>query len=64
MNFVQSRAAFSPMKSPTTRLPIEPYGQRLAGLSAALSPAHVEQLHIAGDALHKSQPNCCKNIHQ
>nr|WP_254803645.1 hypothetical protein [Shewanella decolorationis] len=42
-------------------MPDEPFGQHLAGFSAALSSVYVEQLHCTDFALHKSPPNCCKN---
>ncbi len=42
----------------------EPFGQRLWGISAALSASHVGQLHIEASALHKIPTNCCKNHHQ
>ncbi|MCT8859232.1 hypothetical protein ACE02Y_01105 [Shewanella xiamenensis] len=48
-------------ESKSKGLPDEPFGQHLADVSAALSSVYVEQLHSTDFALHKRQPNCCKN---
>ncbi|EGR0049217.1 hypothetical protein FR265_16405 [Vibrio vulnificus] len=40
---------------------LEPFGQRLGLLFAALSAYQVGQLHFKASALHKEPTNCCKN---